>query len=94
MHSPEPWEWAKNGATLLPAFGECVLSTEQDYEFSPSDEDAERIVACVNACAGIPTERLAIMDLQAAIEILDSHQGNIDCNDYCGVARSLSRSKE
>jgi hypothetical protein len=31
------------------------------------------------------------MDLQSAVEILDSHQVNIECHDYCGVAKSLTR---
>lgn len=43
-----------------------------------------RIVACVNACRGIPTERLLTMDIKAIVELADSHSpSNIDCEDYC-----------
>jgi len=35
-----------------------VLSTAQDEEWSPSEEDAKRITACVNALKGVPTEEL------------------------------------
>ena len=55
MHSPEPWTW--NIDTMISDSGD-VFSTAQDYELSPSQEDADRIVACVNACEGIPTEDL------------------------------------
>jgi hypothetical protein len=95
-HSPEPWRLVDSG------FGNAVNCEDANGVFisgyssdegtiSQGDPNWERIVACVNACVGIPTERLAQMDLQEAVEILDSHQGNIDCHDYCGVAKSLTR---
>ena len=60
-HSPEPWKWEKDAPRLIAKDG-IVLSVEQDYEYPPSKEDAERIVACVNALEGIPTEWLADPD--------------------------------
>jgi hypothetical protein len=36
-----------------------------------ADENARRIVACVNACAGIPTEALEAGALGKALDLLD-----------------------
>ena len=95
MHSPEPWSHLAHNSlkaeVVYDKDGRCVVDVAW---YDNHEDNAARIVACINACAGITTERLASMDLREAIEILDSHQGNIDCNDYCGVAKSLSRSKE
>lgn len=95
-HSPEPWRLIDSGflnsVRCCDKNGEFVAGYCSDEgSIAKGDPNWERIVACVNACVGIPTERLAQMDLQSAVEILDSHQGNIDCHDYCGVAKSLTR---
>lgn len=62
-HTPEPWQ----------AIGEFIGTCEDDYQtiayaadhrnrkMRPLEQrkaDARRIVACVNACAGIPTDKL------------------------------------
>ncbi len=53
-HSPEPWTTDKfeSGGYIADANGEAILY-QDDYE-RLLREDADRIVACVNACAGIP----------------------------------------
>ena len=67
-HTKEPWDvedikfgvgYGINGRD-----GDAVVWWASDLEPNngiPEGEDARRIVACVNACAGIPTE-----DLEAA----------------------------
>lgn len=57
-HTPEPW--AVKGATIRTAdgIGIDVIATMQVSNQPFWDEDARRIVACVNACAGCATEVL------------------------------------
>lgn len=45
-HAPEPWSFP---ARLKDARGAFIPMTE---------ENARRVVACINACEGIPTEKL------------------------------------
>lgn len=52
-HSPEPWELGYYG-TVRDASGRVILASPEDA----SDDNLRRLVACVNACAGIPTEDL------------------------------------
>ena len=68
-HTPEPWEF---GYGQTREFGMCLgigLNSAPDWHVvavvSPADSvnhadeaNARRIVACVNACAGIPDEQL------------------------------------
>ena len=74
-HTPEPWILFEVGDRFThkcPASKDktSILTTalEGDVQFGAvyNDADAERIVACVNACAGIPTEIL-ILDEKAAL---------------------------
>ncbi len=75
-HSPEPWEVTEVGA------GEFFIVKYEKggdgWEFSVGEidrkQDAERIVACVNACQGLPTvngELSLVADMKAAILSLD-----------------------
>lgn len=71
-HSPEPWGHYPCGkgehVLYLPNTGKrvgppkhlpnVIPDTIVARLFECSEKDAERIVACVNACAGIPTEAL------------------------------------
>ena len=58
-HTPEPWFWSEK-------YGEvCFRSKEDDQSYGiacpvdlTEEANARRIVACVNACAGLPTEVL------------------------------------
>ncbi len=56
--SPEPWRWSlgcwENPESLVDRDGREVLSCREEPSSPPSPEDAQRIVACVNALAGIP----------------------------------------
>ena len=103
-HSPEPWTFGNDFAdygAIVDCGDDCEYiygSTNLNRQFSkiPVDEqwaNARRIVACVNACRGIPTERLLTLDLKAVVELAESHNpSNIDCEDYCsfyGAARRL-----
>lgn len=60
-HTPEPWQYTESGVTMVSIIepdGHTIFhcntllnSTAQRLKM----ENARRIVACVNACAGIPT---------------------------------------
>ena len=51
-HTPEPWSYGEDND------GWYVEKDRLQIAHGLSEEDARRIVACVNACAGIPTEVL------------------------------------
>lgn len=73
-HTPEPWiytqDFDENGkrakVTTIAMCGEFVIGLPSNIEggnyrdapFGDSESDASRIVACVNACAGIKTTDL------------------------------------
>ena len=70
QHTPEPWRvfshsWS-NTSVLADGFDHAICGLDINHateESQESDEalmgaNARRIVACVNACAGIPTEAL------------------------------------
>lgn len=56
-HTPEPWR--QEGLTILCADGHIIFRMDVSF-YLPEErkEAARRIVACVNACAGIPTDQL------------------------------------
>jgi hypothetical protein len=70
-HTKEPWEvcdlapsgnpyWRGDGTEISSAMGriaDCLLNTFRDIDECRAN--AARIVACVNACAGIPTDQLS-----------------------------------
>jgi hypothetical protein len=96
-HSPEPWEIPidEEGWLCINCEGGTVLGLPHWIQNSMdatmlSLEDAKRIVACVNACKGIPTK---VLDRASFKPILDSleHPSNIDC-DYCSVSRAVKES--
>jgi len=67
-HTPEPWEVERDGGMLYLVTKSrqviALLSDDGRAERSGlegTEADARRIVACVNATAGIPTERLERM---------------------------------
>ena len=70
-HTPEPWSceqpWAGFSALRGPSkeliFGIACGGPEEKQPDAVCDANAARIVACVNACAGIPTEQLEKGDL-------------------------------
>lgn len=70
QHTPEPWNWHAQGEAndycLLTSNGRWVISFRQNGEMLDAEmrENARRIVACVNACAGLTTAEL---ELSAAL---------------------------
>lgn len=93
-HTKEPWEVKYvQGRPFIaakpyeghPYFG-CTTTIEvmSDEEYPTKEADAHRIVACVNACAGIPTEQLASVveqnkRLRAALELISKkHEWQIN----------------
>jgi hypothetical protein len=61
-HTPEPWKYTER-MNFGDAYGAIVgadgyvIAGNQDY-YPVTEENQRRIVACVNACAGIPNEWL------------------------------------
>lgn len=63
-HTKEPWlisEYDRNGEPILTNDEGFDVAYAAAYSDMPSTENARRIVACVNACAGIDTDCLAGM---------------------------------
>lgn len=65
-HTPEPWGVPADGQLLLADVDGNIIITGGANEayglvaYASSVEDARRIVACVNACAGITTESMEV----------------------------------
>lgn len=62
-HTPEPWVVAAKALVRLDHAYLIESVDHHDFEYgatlaATSQQDALRIVACVNACAGLPTEQL------------------------------------
>ena len=88
-HTPEPWFYHRQGFSTvyiearigggmlqeIAACGPCQDGTEQQ------DENARRIVACVNACAGVETDLLeaGVLDKPTMLVI----QENKDLKHRC-----------
>ena len=64
QHTEEPWQWRAQGDAnhycMLTHDGKWVIAFLQNGEMLTVEQEANarRIVACVNACAGIETEAL------------------------------------
>ena len=58
-HTPEPWGvWNHDGDWTIEAMSKKAGCMVDIANASFSEPDARRIVACVNACSGIPLEVL------------------------------------
>jgi hypothetical protein len=58
-HSKEPWTTERRGETCYVLSGDKIILTVKDGAiYGGQYRDAERLVACVNACRGIPTNML------------------------------------
>jgi hypothetical protein len=75
-HTPEPWQAESlaiyadiNGHKTM--IGHLGVSSESWVEGDTCDANARRIVACVNACAAIATERLEACDQSDAKAMVD-----------------------
>lgn len=64
-HTPEPWGYSRRSEDLSAVFeaagGTCHLSIAETCN-KAHHANARRIVACVNACAGMSTEQLEELD--------------------------------
>jgi len=72
-HTPEPWGVANAHNELRAIINETNRSGVVHLGMEKGLEDranAARIVACVNACAGIPTEQLEAGSVAEAIQAL------------------------
>lgn len=59
-HTKEPW-WKECGTDIVTQDGKFIATTHQPESMVGTEleyENARRIVACVNACAGIETDAL------------------------------------
>lgn len=80
-HTKEPWivtggerikyVEARIGNGMLQEIASCMIVEHGNHE-----ENARRIVACVNACAGIPTETLEMAS--SSIAVSQSLNGYLD----------------
>lgn len=58
-HTPEPWGIKENTPTIRDSRGIAILRCESGAIITENDKaNASRIVACVNACAGLPDDAL------------------------------------
>jgi len=78
-HTPEPWH--RNVSARYPIYAEQTPGKKDWRHIAGvlgNDEQAEadlrRIVACVNACAGIPTEALEAGELRHALLVMRDAQ--------------------
>ena len=81
-HTPEPWSYELDHGSFLRIYSEtnsnivygCGCCGSPNCE----DADARRIVACINACAGMNTESLeSIAGRIAAKSVLQMHENYI-----------------
>jgi hypothetical protein len=73
-HTPEPWHYPGLGeihAENHDEIAQILYHHEDDDGYCGTDDDAERIVTCVNACAGIDNDDLRKVTYA---ELLESHQ--------------------
>lgn len=100
MHSPEPWVLFEVGDRLkhqCPATSDkiSILTTalEDDVQFGAvyNDEDARRIVACVNACKGFTTEQLNDITAMGGMTIAVAKIGRLQntINDLVSAMEDL-----
>ena len=85
-HTPEPWFYHRQGFSTvyiearigggmlqeIAACGPCQDGTEQQ------DENARRIVACVNACAGVSNGELAMTTMSVVLARMDEAEQQRD----------------
>lgn len=96
-HTPEPWraEW-QPGQTPKHTYTHCVMYGDDSLCDTLTQADAERIVACVNACTGMADPAGEIARLMAerdryekALKEIESHHATQ--NDRAGRPQEQSR---
>lgn len=86
-HTPEPWAIAEAFGGLIPIWSRVKWITNIHAVPEESSNNARRIVACVNACAGIPTETLE--NAKAVIEF--TKQKDHDAEILCAAADRVQK---
>ena len=83
-HTPEPWRFDARGiwqeAEVWTRARQVVSSCDDGYCDPVSKANAIRIVACVNACAGIPTDVLEANIIKDLMTIGDEHGTDYQSN--------------
>jgi len=75
-HTKEPWEVAEDKCymqQIVNSTGLCIAKLIEE-------EDAERIVACVNACKGITTEALEARVVEKGVQKLWDYYEENSCS--------------
>jgi hypothetical protein len=77
-HTPGPWHVEPGGDNIIRGpNGECVCADGSGAFIAiVNDEDARRIVTCVNACEGILTEALEAEPGQRLVKYLSDRKAN------------------
>lgn len=58
QHTPEPWSQSESTVIVGPDKKQICTTVFSDHHITVDIENGRRIVACVNACAGVQTKRL------------------------------------
>jgi len=86
-HTSEPWHVTTRGPYTVLADAQDETIAAMRWRTHPEHiANAERIVAAVNACTGIPTDRLSGLDMAAVVAALERVVAvghNNDCM-FCG----------
>lgn len=100
-HTPEPWEFHAQGDAdewcLLTAGGKrWVIAFRQNGELLDVEQEANarRIVACVNACAGINTEALEELGPIAAMMYSGDQMARHQRDDLLAALYEIERNKD
>jgi hypothetical protein len=103
-HTPEPWEWAiEDGFRTVRVDGYGTITVVKGgagltcINAEMGDANAARIVACVNACAGISNEALesgVVAELVAVLEeILSYDPGATGADKACTLITKIKGPK-
>ena len=87
-HTPEPWR--AEGAVIYSGCSPIVEVSPLENE-SEDIANLERIVACVNACAGIPTNALLNGIIKKMITACKAIEDNWESGDLAAAARLCSQ---
>lgn len=94
LHTPEPW--AYEGSEILAErngqwVGIGLMSKATVYQQIPErDSNGKRVVACVNACTGIPTAALEAGAVRALVDAAQTALGWIpDARVYAQLRTAL-----
>lgn len=78
-HTPEPWAWDSTAPHILCAPGKgptggridektVILMLSKNARLRMKEANADRIVACVNACAGVSNYQLTLGGVRALLQ--------------------------